>query len=188
MRLEDDTSDGGVFEEVYQLHELDFELNYQLGRPRKIDTSVPLLPLPWTVVHRIDKSSPLFGLTEEMLEESHVEIIAVMDGVDEATSSNLQARWSYTPDDIVWGAKFTSMVHVRKKKKFFERKISNSGMQHVGGGDVDSQEGDEGIFVIDYAKLSEIEQCDGVITNDDDDDDDDDASTTSSSEFERDNI
>ena len=115
IRINIDAADSSFSEQEeanYTLHELDFELNNQVGRVRKLDTSSPLLPLPWTVIHKMTKSSPLYGMDHEKLEAAHVEIIAVLDGVDESTSSNVQARWSYTPDDLIWQAKFVPMVRV----------------------------------------------------------------------------
>jgi hypothetical protein len=94
-------------------------------RARGVDFSSALLPLPWTVVHAMDERSPLQGATAASLAASDTEIIAVLDGTDEASfslarpfssssrfvahtrarlcgltvqgcSEQLQARWSYT--------------------------------------------------------------------------------------------
>lgn len=46
---------------VYRMHELNFELNSQVGRVRATSLSIPLLGLPWTVIHVMDETSPLYG-------------------------------------------------------------------------------------------------------------------------------
>ena len=53
---------------VFRLHELNFEINEQVGRVRGIDLSTPLLPLPWTIIHAMDENSPLYGATLSDLE------------------------------------------------------------------------------------------------------------------------
>ncbi|KAL6078690.1 G protein-activated inward rectifier potassium channel 2, variant 2 [Balamuthia mandrillaris] len=83
-------------EMIFRIHELNFELNNQVGRVRSTDMSTPLLPLPWTIIHAMDKRSPLYGYTPELMRESNCEIIAVLDGIDEACSENLQARYLVT--------------------------------------------------------------------------------------------
>jgi len=97
---------------VLRIHELDFELFQQFGRPRNLNYSTPQLPLPWTLFHTINPSSPLWGITKRSLADPNdlFEIIIVLDGVDEAVSMNLQARWSYLPSDIRWNSYFVPMV------------------------------------------------------------------------------
>ena len=45
---------------VRRVHELNFEINSQVGRIRANDTSSPWLPLCWTITHAMDKNSPLY--------------------------------------------------------------------------------------------------------------------------------
>jgi len=92
------------------IYELPFEIHKQIGRTRDINISRPVLPLPWTIMHRIDKSSPLYGLTKMDLIESEAEIIAVVEGVDELTSNYFQRRWSYLPKEILWDHNFIDIV------------------------------------------------------------------------------
>jgi len=74
---------------------VDFEINRQLGRPREMNLSTPLLALPWTVTHAIDEHSPLHNMSLENMAEENGEIIAKIDGIDEISSQNYQSRWSY---------------------------------------------------------------------------------------------
>jgi inward rectifier potassium channel len=92
------------------LFELDYELAYQFGRARSINYALPHLPLPWTLLHRIDAQSPLKGLSLSAMLEREVEIIAILDAIDELTSASFQVRWSYLPTEIKWGHAFAEMV------------------------------------------------------------------------------
>lgn len=63
---------------------------------------VLFFPLSWTVVHPIDRESPLFGLGSPDLESSDAEIIVLLKGVDEASGAGVHTRTSYTPRDVAW--------------------------------------------------------------------------------------
>jgi inward rectifier potassium channel len=70
----------------------------------------PLFALTWTIVHSIEKDSPLFGKTKQDLVDSEVEILVTMSGIDETFSQTVHSRFSYTPDEIHWHKKFTDML------------------------------------------------------------------------------
>ena len=70
----------------------------------------PTFVLSWTVMHPIDADSPLYGMTPEDLAASDIEIIVVMTGLDESFTQPVHARYSYTPDDLVWGRYFADIV------------------------------------------------------------------------------
>eukprot|EP01134_Creolimax_fragrantissima_P000012 CFRG0012T1 len=101
--------------EDYITQEMNFELNQQVGRVRGLNFSVPSLNLPWNVVHPIDKSSPLYGLTVKEIVRERIEIIAILDAIDEACGDNFQARCSYTANDIHWQAEFAGMLTCVRK-------------------------------------------------------------------------
>ncbi|KAG2378315.1 hypothetical protein C9374_008458 [Naegleria lovaniensis] len=93
------------------VHELYFQINNQTGKCMDIDLSAPLLCLPFTVVHPITRDSPLYPLlTSENQTSRNTEIVACFEAVDEATSANVQARYSYTMNDILLDHEFTSCV------------------------------------------------------------------------------
>eukprot|EP00854_Cymbomonas_tetramitiformis_P001491 gene1491-2118_t len=73
-----------------QFEEMDFEISQQKGRNRGLYRATPILSLPWTVVHVINESSPLHGLSLSQMNEQHIEIVAVLDGLDESVSESLQ--------------------------------------------------------------------------------------------------
>eukprot|EP01102_Stenamoeba_stenopodia_P014292 TRINITY_DN4728_c0_g1_i1.p1 TRINITY_DN4728_c0_g1~~TRINITY_DN4728_c0_g1_i1.p1 ORF type:complete len:216 (+),score=37.62 TRINITY_DN4728_c0_g1_i1:714-1361(+) len=98
----------------FTVQELNFEINKQIGRVRGVSMAVPLLPLPWTIIHPIDRHSPLRNATPQSLAAARTEIVAIVDGISEAVSDNFQARWSYIANEIVWGAEFVPMVKMEK--------------------------------------------------------------------------
>lgn len=81
--------------------------NYeQLVLEREIIT---FFPLQWTIVHPIDESSPLYGLTLEDLRKIEVEFIILLTGIEETFSQQVHTRTSYRADEIVFGARFEDM-------------------------------------------------------------------------------
>jgi inward rectifier potassium channel len=78
-----------------------------LERPK-----VYFLPLTWTIVHPIDRDSPLYGKTAADLAELEAEFLILIKAFDNTFSQAVNARYSYTQDEIVWGAKFTPVFRV----------------------------------------------------------------------------
>jgi inward rectifier potassium channel len=68
--------------------------------------------LSWTVMHPIDESSPLYGLSPEEVAGSDITIIVVMNGADESFGQPVYARHIYAARDIVWGSHFADIIGV----------------------------------------------------------------------------
>lgn len=69
------------------------------------------LGVPSIVAHTITTASPLWGITPELMEqEEGLEFVALLDGIDETTSTVMQARHSYSPSDIRWGQSFAGLI------------------------------------------------------------------------------
>ncbi len=83
--------------------------NLKLERER-----VSFLPLAWTVVHPIDKDSPMFGLTEEDFEKSDAEILIVLSAIDETFAQMVHTRTSYKSKEIKFGYKFSNLYNKLK--------------------------------------------------------------------------
>jgi inward rectifier potassium channel len=75
-------------------------LDLQLVRDR-----APSLNRSWSVLHRIDEKSPLFGETPETLRASEAEITISLSGTDDTTLQPVHARHTYEDTSIVWGAR-----------------------------------------------------------------------------------
>jgi inward rectifier potassium channel len=72
---------------------------------------VVFFSLSWTIVHPIDESSPLYGLTERDLLESSAEFLILLTGIDETFSQTVHTRSSYKADEITWHAKFGNIYN-----------------------------------------------------------------------------
>ncbi len=88
---------------------------------RKIRRYVPLtlerpsiyfFPFPWTIVHPIDDTSPLWGLDLEELTRRKGEVMIIVRGYDDTFSQSVHVRNSYRFDEIEVGRKFVSIFHV----------------------------------------------------------------------------
>lgn len=67
---------------------------------------VMFLPLTWTVVHPIDKDSPLWGKTAEELRQQQAEALILIKAYDDTFSQTVLARYSYRYDEILWNRRF----------------------------------------------------------------------------------
>ena len=74
-------------------------------------SSVAFFPLSWTIVHPIDEASPLNGLTRDDMRRSDAEFLMLLSGVEETFAQRVHARSSYRWDEVVWGAKFSDILH-----------------------------------------------------------------------------
>jgi inward rectifier potassium channel len=72
----------------------------------------PLFALSWTVMHRIDESSPLYGQTPESLLETQAELIALLSGTDDTFAETIYARQAYRPHQIRWSHRFADVLSV----------------------------------------------------------------------------
>ncbi len=82
----------------------EFKRNYTILPLER--SSILMFPMTWTIVHPIDKDSPLFGKTREHLEELQAELLILLKGYDDTFSQTVHSRFSYRYDEIKWGAKF----------------------------------------------------------------------------------
>ncbi len=70
---------------------------------------INMLILSWTVVHPIDEKSPLFGLSDQEILSTPMEVLVFIKGFDEAYSNAVITRTSYLNTEIVSQAKFKIM-------------------------------------------------------------------------------
>ena len=76
---------------------------------------IALFPLNWTLVHPIDKNSPMYQKTLAELENANSEFLILIKGYDDTFAQHVHARYSYKCEDIVWGAKFDPMYYTDKR-------------------------------------------------------------------------
>lgn len=71
----------------------------------------------WTVNHPVNEDSPLFGMSETDLKNSEAEFLILLKGFDDTFSQTVHSRYSYTHDEIVWGAKFKKIFGANEEGK-----------------------------------------------------------------------
>ena len=102
-----------------QLIELEAKLLFSRldGDARQYDqlslerTRVVFFPLSWTIVHPIDETSPMWGMTADELAERDAEFLVLLSGIDETFSQEVHARTSYKPSDIIFGHRFVNIYN-----------------------------------------------------------------------------
>ena len=71
---------------------------------------ITMLSMSWTVVHPIDEKSPMNGLTQSDLEKASAEFLIFFKAFDDTFADTVHARASYRYDEVVFGAKFISVI------------------------------------------------------------------------------
>ena len=72
---------------------------------------VTFLPLAWTVVHPIDETSPLYGLTSQDYIRTDAEILILLTGIDETFSQTVHTRSSYKANEVDWDVNFANIYN-----------------------------------------------------------------------------
>lgn len=70
----------------------------------------PAVARSWSVLHRIEEGSPLFGATPESLEREEVELLVTLAGTDDTSYQPVHARHEYEHMDILWGARHADVL------------------------------------------------------------------------------
>jgi inward rectifier potassium channel len=96
ISIDEPTKEGQPFRRLYDL---------KLRR----DTS-PIFAVSWSVIHFIDETSPLYGLSREDFERQQVTFITAMRGTDEVLVQNVYARHNYGWYDVFWGEAFVDVI------------------------------------------------------------------------------
>ncbi len=73
---------------------------------------VLFLALTWTIVHPIDRDSPLWGKTAADLTRLQAEVLILLKAYDDTFSQTVVARYSYRHDEIVWEKRFAPAFFV----------------------------------------------------------------------------
>jgi inward rectifier potassium channel len=71
--------------------------------------SIHLFPLNWTLIHMINKQSPLFELTKNEMVERHMELLILVKGFDDTYTQKIHSKRSYRFEDLIFGARFITM-------------------------------------------------------------------------------
>lgn len=71
----------------------------------------PVFSLSWSLMHVIDETSPLHGLSPEQLADTEAMLMLSIEGIDETTAQSMLARrqWSYR--EWRWNHRYVDLVH-----------------------------------------------------------------------------
>lgn len=72
-------------------------------------STVEFFTLHWTLVHVIGPDSPLRGVTPELLRKGEAEFVLLVTALEETFATRVQARTSYTWEEVRWDAKWADM-------------------------------------------------------------------------------
>jgi inward rectifier potassium channel len=99
--------------------------NRRIFEPLKLERSkISFLSMSWTIVHPLDKDSPLHGMSLEEMKANQLEIITMFKAFDDTYARQVYDRSSYTYDEVVEGKKFLpiyenkddGMIHIDMEK------------------------------------------------------------------------
>lgn len=85
---------------------------YGLNLERK---SITYLPTTWTVVHKIEKDSPLFKYSKKELTQQHGELLVMISYYDESFNQEVHQMHSYMLSDIRIDYKFVKSYYYNKE-------------------------------------------------------------------------
>ena len=84
-------------------------------RPLELEVkNIIFFPMTWTINHPIDENSPLFGMNEKDMKEADLEFMISLNGFDDTFSQNVATRYSYTHEELIYGAKWISVFGTNK--------------------------------------------------------------------------
>lgn len=72
----------------------------------------PVFALTWTLMHKIDESSPLFGIDEEQLTAAQCRILVSVTGHDETVAASVYAEKSYGATDVQFNGRFIDIFQL----------------------------------------------------------------------------
>ncbi|KAF4325572.1 hypothetical protein BBO99_00002008 [Phytophthora kernoviae] len=67
------------------------------------------------VVHVIDESSPLYGMSKNDIAQSDMLVEVAMSGVDSTLQDTVSERYIYTAADLVWGYRFAELLEFNER-------------------------------------------------------------------------
>jgi inward rectifier potassium channel len=75
-----------------------------------VSGNIPILSLSWTLIHPIDRQSPLYEMSAERLKAEAPSLMVSITGFDEAISSTINDRKVYRQEDVRFGHVFDNIL------------------------------------------------------------------------------
>jgi inward rectifier potassium channel len=91
-------------EETMDGHSLTRFYDLKLERSRS-----PLFALSWLIMHRIDESSPLYGVSAQAMQDGDMRLAVTLNGTDEIFAAGIHARHAYAHENILFGRRFVDI-------------------------------------------------------------------------------
>lgn len=79
--------------------------------------TINYLPTTWTIVHEIDKNSPLLQYSKQEISNLHGELIIMISYYDESFNQEVHQMHSYVLKEIRLDCKFTKVYYYNEKGK-----------------------------------------------------------------------
>jgi len=70
----------------------------------------PVFAMTWTLMHRIDEKSPLYGNSAKTLSANRSRITVSVGGHDETIAATVYANFNYFAEDIIFDARFVDIL------------------------------------------------------------------------------
>jgi inward rectifier potassium channel len=86
---------------------------YKLLDLKLVRERSPAVSRSWTVLHRIEEGSPLYGATPESLAKDEAELMATLSGTDDTSYQPVHARREYEHFEVLWGARHADILSER---------------------------------------------------------------------------
>ena len=84
-------------------------------RPLELELkNIIFFPMTWTINHPIDENSPLFGMSEQDMKTADLEFMISLNGFDDTFAQTVSTRYSYTHEELIYGAKWVSVFSTNK--------------------------------------------------------------------------
>jgi inward rectifier potassium channel len=74
----------------------------------------PFFMLTWTVMHKMDETSPFFGFTVADFKRENVNLFISLIGYDETFSETVHSGWRYDVNQIHFGKQFVDVIELQK--------------------------------------------------------------------------
>ncbi len=77
-----------------------------------LQSHLPLFVLPWTLMHVLNESSPLFGIDEHSIAKEDVRLFLTIEARDQALAAQVHDMRLYTAEQIRFGMRYADSVNV----------------------------------------------------------------------------
>lgn len=72
--------------------------------------TLPVFALTWTLIHRIDKASPLHGLTAKEFRDGAIRFFVAFEARDPDLATTVHDMRAYGPDEVLFGMRYVDII------------------------------------------------------------------------------